>query len=322
MTQDNHLLTIKDLRTYFYTEKGVVKAIDGIDLKIDRGEILGLVGETGCGKSMTALSILQLVPTPPGRIVSGQIYFKDENLLQKSIAEMKKVMGKQISMIFQDPMSSLNPVFKVGHLMMEPIMLHQGLAKKEAMEKAHELLEMVRISDPERVFHQYPHQLSGGICQRVMIAIALSCNPSLLIADEPTTALDVTIQAAILKILYDLIQETGVSCLFITHNLGVVAKICHRVAIMYAGKIVEVGDVTNIFKNPLHPYTNGLMETIPIISKRKSRLKVIEGTVPDLMQDLQGCHFCPRCQVAKKICGEKKPELIETEKGHFVSCFV
>jgi oligopeptide/dipeptide ABC transporter ATP-binding protein len=322
MIQDSGLLVIKNLRCTLFTEDRAVRAVDGVDLTIRRGEVLGLVGETGCGKSMTALSILRLIPSPPGRIVGGEIHFRGQDLLKKSMVEMKRIRGKEISMVFQDPLSALNPVFKVGHLMAEPITLHQGLTKKAARNKAQEMLELVQISDPERVLDQYPHQLSGGMCQRVMVAMALSCHPSLLIADEPTTALDVTIQAQVLKILIDLIKMTGISCLFITHNLGVVAKICHRVAVMYAGRIVEVGNIDDIFEKPLHPYTTGLLGAIPVIGRRKTRLRVIEGTVPDSTADLRGCCFYPRCRVARDRCERESPEMLEIDRDHFVACFV
>ncbi len=316
------LLSVKQLETHFFSAGKVVRALDGISFEIQAGEVFGLVGETGCGKSVTALSILRLIPFPPGKTVGGSIRFKDVDLLALSMEQMRRYRGKEISMIFQEPMTSLNPVFRVGEQMREVIMLHQGLDKPAALEIAVGMLERVRIPDARKVVHQYPHQLSGGMRQRVMIAMELSCNPALLIADEPTTALDVTIQAQILRLLRQMRRELGTSILLITHDLGVVAQLCDRVAVMYAGSIVEQARVGDVFKNPQHPYTRGLWGAIPLIDQEKPRLAVIPGTVPDLSQLPEGCKFNPRCAQAFGRCRAERPEMLEVAPGHQVACFL
>ncbi|GLI50524.1 MULTISPECIES: ABC transporter ATP-binding protein [Tepidanaerobacter] len=315
-----NLVEVKNLKTYFFTEDGVVPAVDGVDFSIKEGETLGIVGESGCGKSVTSLSILRLVPSPPGKIVDGEILFRGENLLKKSEAEMRKIRGNDISMIFQEPMTSLNPVFTVGEQIAEAIELHQGLDKKQAMDKAVEMLKLVGIPSAEKRVYDFPHQMSGGMRQRVMIAMALSCNPSLLIADEPTTALDVTIQAQILELMKDLKKKLNTSIMLITHDLGVVAEMAENVLVMYAGKVVEYADVRTIFKEPKHPYTIGLMESIPRLDQPREKLYVIEGTVPNPFDMPKGCRFHPRCPEAKDICVNREPELISSN-NHQVSCW-
>jgi len=316
------LLTIRGLKTHFYTYEGVVKALDGIDLEIRKGETLGLVGETGCGKSVTALSILRLIPQPPGKIVGGEIWYNGVNLIEASGEKMREVRGNMISMIFQEPMTSLNPVFTIGYQIAEVVALHQGLDKKESLKKTVEALKAVAMPDPDKVVEQYPHELSGGMRQRAMIAMALSCNPDLLIADEPTTALDVTIQAQVLDLMRQLKEEFGSSILFITHDLGVIAEMCDRVAIMYAGNIVEYGDVITIFKNSKHPYTKGLVRSIPRLDERRRRFDTIRGSVPNLIFPPSGCRFHPRCAFKKESCDKQKPLPYEVEPGHYVSCFL
>ncbi len=315
-----NLVEVKNLKTYFFTEDGVVPAVDGVDFSIKEGETLGIVGESGCGKSVTSLSILRLVPSPPGKIVDGEILFRGENLLKKSEAEMRKIRGNDISMIFQEPMTSLNPVFTVGEQIAEAIELHQGLDKKQAMDKTVEMLKLVGIPSAEKRVYDFPHQMSGGMRQRVMIAMALSCNPSLLIADEPTTALDVTIQAQILELMKDLKKKLNTSIMLITHDLGVVAEMAENVLVMYAGKVVEYADVRTIFKEPKHPYTIGLMESIPRLDQPREKLYVIEGTVPNPFDMPKGCRFHPRCPEAKDICVNREPELISSN-NHQVSCW-
>jgi len=314
------LLRIDNLQTHFFSAGKVVKALDGISFEIKAGEVFGLVGETGCGKSVTALSVLRLIPFPPGRIVAGSIRFKDTDLLSLSPEEMRRCRGKEISMIFQEPMTSLNPVFRVGDQMSEVIRMHQGLGRSAAIEAAVGMLERVRIPDARKVAGQYPHQLSGGMRQRVMIAMELSCRPALLIADEPTTALDVTIQAQILRLLREMRREMGTSILLITHDLGVVAQMCDRVAVMYAGSIVEQAGVADIFLNPRHPYTQGLWGAIPLIDDEKSALAVIPGTVPDLSRLPEGCKFHPRCGRRFEPCDRVRPEMAEVAPGHFAAC--
>jgi peptide/nickel transport system ATP-binding protein len=427
MTADDTLVEIEDLYTNFYTYQGVVKALDGIYLTIKKGETFGLVGETGCGKSVTANCILRLIPSPPGKIEKGRIYFsmpsdvrtrrdqlreqvagiqaqgpengkaneleayrkelskidKEWDLLSKPKDYMQKIRGKYISMIFQEPMSSLNPVFNAGDQIAENLLLHerkdlsatvlrkidesegagserisgfkklslafykrfyirmnknpddmmirissripiirryQKLIKQEALARAEDMLKTVRIPDPKNVSKSYPHELSGGMQQRVTIAMALACRPRLLIADEPTTALDVTIQAQILKLMMDLQEETGTSILLITHNLGVVAETCHRVGVMYAGVMAEIGPVNSIFKEPLHPYTQGLMDSLPKLTTEASRLDIIQGSVPNLIRPPTGCRFHPRCPFAMSVCKEKKPPMLEVSPGHYASC--
>jgi len=316
------LVEIRDLRTHFYTEDGIVPAVDGVNLYIKRGETLGVVGESGCGKSVTSLSIMRLIPNPPGKIVGGEILFEGEDLLKKSEAAMRKIRGNEISMIFQEPMTSLNPVYTIGDQLTEAIQLHQGLSRKDALAKAIEMLRLVGIPLPERRVKEYPHQLSGGMRQRVMIAMALSCNPKLLIADEPTTALDVTIQAQILELMKRLKKELGMAIMLITHDLGVVAEMCERVVVMYGGKVVEEADVVSLFKNPLHPYTEGLLRSIPRMDQETEKLHVIEGVVPNPLHMPKGCRFHPRCPYATDKCREAQPELEQVAPGRFVACFL
>ncbi|MGC1122187.1 MAG: ABC transporter ATP-binding protein [Candidatus Methanofastidiosia archaeon] len=316
------LLEVKNLKTQFFTDDGIVKAVDDISFVIGKEETFGLVGESGCGKSVTALSIIRLISWPPGKIVGGQVLLEGEDLLKKTEEQMQKIRGCKISMIFQEPMTSLDPVFTVGNEIMEVIELHQGLGKEEAREKALDMLHVVGIPDPERRMKEYPHQLSGGMRQRVMIAMALSCNPKLLIADEPTTALDVTIQAQILRLMDKLKQDFSASVLLITHDLGVIAQQCDNVAVMYAGEIVEHGSVEAIFGNPLHPYTVGLYQAIPRLDSDRERLRIIEGNVPNLIQIPSGCRFHPRCSHASERCAREKPQLVERENNHYTRCFL
>ncbi|MCS7010077.1 MAG: ABC transporter ATP-binding protein [Anaerolineales bacterium] len=321
----NTLLEIRGLKTYFYTESGVVHAVDGVDLTVKPGEVLGLVGESGCGKSVTSLSIMRLV-APPGRIVAGEIFFDGKNLLTLPESDMRHIRGERISMIFQQPQSSLNPVFRIGDQVAEVFRVHQKMKEKEAWKRAVDLLGMVGIPDPERRAHAYPHQISGGMAQRVMIAMALALRPALLIADEPTTALDVTIQAQILDLIRQLQKQLGTAVILITHDLGVIAEMAERVAVMYAGQVVEQTDVQTLFDEPLHPYTVGLMESIPILGQVKERLNVIPGNVPDLIDLPPGCRFAPRCQARLhsnlRICSERIPELVEIRPGHWVRCWL
>jgi oligopeptide/dipeptide ABC transporter ATP-binding protein len=316
------LLEVKNLKTQFFTDDGIVKAVDDISFVIGKEETFGLVGESGCGKSVTALSIIKLISWPPGKIVGGQVLLEGEDLLKKTEEQMQKIRGCKISMIFQEPMTSLDPVFTVGNEIMEVIELHQGLGKEEARKKALDMLHVVGIPDPERRMKEYPHQLSGGMRQRVMIAMALSCNPKLLIADEPTTALDVTIQAQILRLMDKLKQDFSASVLLITHDLGVIAQQCDNVAVMYAGEIVEYGSVEAIFGNPLHPYTVGLYQAIPRLDSDRERLRIIEGNVPNLIQIPSGCRFHPRCSHASERCAKEIPHLVERENNHYTRCFL
>ena len=316
------LLTIRNLETHFFSAGKVVRALDGISFEILEGEVFGLVGETGCGKSVTALSILRLIPFPPGKIVAGSIRFKDRDILSLPPDQMRAFRGKEISMIFQEPMTSLNPVFRIGDQMREVIMLHQRLGKTAAWEAAVQMLQRVRIPDARKVARQYPHQLSGGMRQRVMIAMELSCRPALLIADEPTTALDVTIQAQILRLLKEMKKEMGTSILLITHDLGVVAEMCDRVAVMYAGSIVEQAEAIEIFEQPKHPYTQGLWGAIPLIDQEKESLAVIPGTVPDLGRLPQGCKFHPRCPHRFEPCDGERPPMVEVSPGHHAACYL
>ncbi len=314
------LLRVEDLKTYFLTYEGTIKAVDGVSFTINKGETLGLVGESGCGKSVTALSIMRLVQSPPGKIVGGKIFFEGKNLLDLSEKEMRKIRGCKISMIFQEPMTSLDPMFTIGSEIMEVLKLHQNLKKDEAKKKAIESLYKVRFPDPEKRIDDYPHELSGGMRQRVMIAMALSCNPALLIADEPTTALDVTIQSQILKLIDDLRKEFNTSVLLITHDLGVIAKTCDNVALMYAGYIVEYTDVYTFFREPLHPYAKGLMKSIPRLDSEIKKLEIIKGLVPNLLDLPPGCPFHPRCDFCFELCTKKMPELINVGKNHLVRC--
>ena len=325
MNNNKPLLEVKGLKTYFYTEDGVVRAVDGVNFEVYPGEVLGIVGESGCGKSVTSLSIMRLI-SKPGRIDAGEILLDGANLLNFSEEEMTKVRGNRISMIFQQPQTALNPVFKVGDQLAEVLNVHQDLGKDAGWKRAIELLKMVGVPDPERRVEAYPHELSGGMAQRVMIAMALACIPELLIADEPTTALDVTIQAQILDLMRDMRREMGTSVILITHDLGVVAEMAERVAVMYAGEIVEQTDVQLLFDEPLHPYTQGLIGSIPVLGEIKEKLDVIPGSVPNLVNLPPGCRFAPRCQARFKhsltICTEVKPELEEVKTGHFVRCWL
>ena len=320
------LLDVKNLKTYFFTDEGVVRAVDGVDLYIDKGETLGVVGESGCGKSVTALSIMKLIPQPPGRIVEGNINYDGSNLVDLPPNRMRKIRGKEISMIFQEPMTSLNPVFTVGEQIAEAIRLHEGLGRREAMAKTVDMLKLVHIPNADRRVKEYPHQLSGGMRQRIMIAMALSCNPKLLIADEPTTALDVTIQAQILDLLNELKSKLRMAVMLITHDMGVIAETAQRVVVMYAAKVAEEAPVGDLFKEPLHPYTQGLLRSIPRIdlaATARRRLETTPGTVPTLRGDIApGCRFAPRCPFVKSVCTEKDPVLKEVKPGHKVSCWL
>lgn len=317
------LLEVKNLKTYFYTEEGTARAVDGMDFIIRKGETLGMIGESGCGKSVSALSIMQLVASPPGRIIEGEIWFEGANLLKKSPSEVKKIRGNDISMIFQEPMTSLNPVFTIGNQIMEPIILHQKLDKEKARKKAIEMLDLVGISSPEKQIDNYPHQLSGGMRQRAMIAMALSCEPKLLIADEPTTALDVTIQAQILELLKKIREEIGMAVMMITHDLAVIAEVSDDVLVAYAGKALEYADVNTIFREPRHPYTQALYDSIPrLTDTKKRRLEVIPGIVPNPLEFPSGCRFNPRCKFAKSFCQKEEPELEQVSDTHKVRCFI
>ena len=319
------LLEIKNLKTYFFTEDGVVKAVDGVDLVVYPGEVLGLVGESGCGKSVSLLSVMRLI-SQPGKITEGEIIFDGQDLLKLSETEMTHMRGNRISMIFQQPQTALNPVFKVGDQIAEVLNIHQDLGKEAGLARAVELLKMVGIPEPEKRAQAFPHELSGGMAQRVMIAMALACVPELLIADEPTTALDVTIQAQILDLMRGLRNKVGASVVLITHDLGVVAEMAERVAVMYAGRIVEQADVKTLFANPLHPYTQGLMGSIPILGKIKERLEVIPGSVPNLVNLPPGCRFAPRCKARiehqLQICTEVEPDLLPVSSEHIVRCWL
>ncbi len=315
------LLQVKNLRTSFFTPEGELRAVDDVSFEIEEGKTMGLVGESGCGKSVTALSIMRLIPSPPGKVVGGQIFFGGRDLLKLNGEDMRKVRGNEISMVFQEPMTSLNPVFTIGNQIVEAIYLHQGLGKREARDKAIEMLRLVKIADPQVRVDVYPHQLSGGMRQRVMIAMALSCNPKLLIADEPTTALDVTIQAQILDLMKELQEKLGMALLLITHDLGVVSEQADEVAIMYAGKIVEQARPETIFSRPFHPYTLGLLNSMPGISGgKKKRLEAIPGVVPSPLELPGGCRFRDRCPKAAGICAEGEPELVRKQKGRWVAC--
>ncbi len=320
MSGKKPVLEIRGLRTQFFLREGIVTALDGIDLTIYENESVGIVGETGCGKSMTAYSILRLVPHP-GRITAGSIKYKGSELTTLDPDLMRSVRGTMISMIFQDASTALDPVFKIGSQLGEVISLHQNTYEKGELEKKIvEVLELVRIAAPKEVMRMYPHELSGGMKQRVMIALALSCSPSLLIADEPTTALDVTIQGQILKLLKGLVAKTGSSMMLITHNLGIVAETCDRVCVMYAGRIVEDAETFELFEHPKHPYTAGLLTAFPKLGEKKAELSVIRGTVPDLMNPFKGCPFVDRCDNAMGICSKQRPSRVEVSPGHFVSC--
>jgi oligopeptide/dipeptide ABC transporter ATP-binding protein len=323
------ILQLNDLTTHFFSRDGVVRAVDGVSYHLNRRETLGVVGESGCGKSVAALSILRLIPNPPGRIVSGEILFEGENLLERTEAEMQNIRGNEISMIFQEPMTSLNPVLTVGHQISEAITLHQGLPGREAMEKSVEMLRLVHIPEAHRRVNEYPHQLSGGMRQRVMIAMALSCNPKVLIADEPTTALDVTIQAQILDLMLELQEKLGTAIIMITHDLGVIAEVAKRVVVMYAGKKVEEAKVEELFEVPMHPYTKGLLGSIPRLdavikqepNEKRERLQEIKGMVPSLHNLPKGCLFEPRCPYATDQCRNEYPPLLENRPGHLAACW-
>ncbi|HYC13615.1 MAG TPA: ABC transporter ATP-binding protein [Stellaceae bacterium] len=317
------LLEIRGLKTYFGTDDGVVQAVDGVDIKVGRGETVCVVGESGCGKTVTALSVLKLIASPPGRIVAGKVLFEGRDLVPLDAAEMSAVRSKQIAMVFQEPMTSLNPVYTVGEQIAETVRLHEGLSRSAAMGKAAEMLKLVNIPNAEKRVNDYPHQFSGGMRQRVMIAMALSCNPKLLIADEPTTALDVTIQAQILDLLQEMKGRFGMAIMLITHAMGVVAETAQRVVVMYAGEVVEEAGVGQLFEAPRHPYTQGLIRSIPRIDRaatRKTRLEAIPGVVPSLLKPPQGCRFAPRCGFAKDICREATPAFREVAPGHKVAC--
>lgn len=325
MSDTKPLLEVKNLKTYFYTEDGVVRAVDGVNFEIYPGEVLGIVGESGCGKSVTSLSIMRLIGVP-GKIVEGEINFDGKNLVTASEEEMRTVRGNRISMIFQQPQSALNPVFRAGDQISEVLNIHQDFGKEAGRERAIELLKQVGIPEPKRRAEAFPHELSGGMSQRVMIAMALACVPDLLIADEPTTALDVTIQAQILDLMRDLRTQLGSALMLITHDLGVIAEMANRVVVMYAGEIVEESPVASLFDKPHHPYTQGLIGSIPVLGQRRDRLDVIPGNVPNLVNLPQGCRFAPRCRARTEhnlsICTEKHPDLIKVADGHKVRCWL
>ncbi|SKB69744.1 peptide/nickel transport system ATP-binding protein [Acetoanaerobium noterae] len=316
------LVEFKDVHTYFYTEAGTVKAVNGVSYKIKEGETVCVVGESGCGKSVTALSLMRLIAAPQGEIVKGNISFDGKDITSLSEEEMMSIRGNDISMIFQEPMTSLNPVFTVGNQIMESIMLHQKLDKKQARDKAIEMVKLVGIPRAEAIVDSYPHELSGGMRQRIMIAMALSCNPKLLIADEPTTALDVTIQAQILDLMRDIKQKTQTSIMLITHDLGVVAEMADYVVVMYAGKVIEEGPVNDIFKNPLHPYTRGLLKSKPVINQETDRLYSIPGQVPNPIGMKDSCYFHERCEHCMEICKTQIPTIKYYDEQHKISCFL
>ena len=317
------VLQVKGLKTYYYTEEGVVPAVDGLDFEVEPGETFAIVGESGCGKSVTSLSILRLIPSPPGKIIDGEIIYHGQDLVKKSEREMRSIRGNDISMIFQEPMTSLNPVFTVGQQIGESFRFHQQMGKAEMLKKSIEMLRLVGIPEPEHVINDYPNQLSGGMRQRVMIAMALACNPKILIADEPTTALDVTIQAQILELMNDLRHKLGMSIIMITHDLGVVAQMCEKIAVMYAGHIVEYGTTDEIFYNPQHEYTKGLINSIPKLNaEEKERLVPIEGQPVDLLNPPAGCPFAPRCKSCMKVCLNKMPPRTELSDTHYTYCWL
>ncbi len=320
--ENDVLLDVRDLETHFFGEESVTRALGGVSFRVKKGETLGVVGESGCGKSVTALSILRLLPKLSARTVGGEVRFHGHNLLDLSEREMRKIRGDEIAMIFQDPMTSLNPVYTVGRQIAEAVQIHTGASRSEALARAKEMLRLVRIADPERRVNNYPHEMSGGMRQRAMIAMALACSPELLIADEPTTALDVTIQAQILRLIVDLKERTGTAVMFITHDLGVVAETCQRVIVMYAGRIVEQATVTDLFARPMHPYTKALMRSVPDRRRGKERrLPEIPGIVPSLREPIVGCSFAPRCPFATEVCREKTPVLEEYGADHAAACW-
>lgn len=314
------LLEVRNLRTFFHTPAGVVRAVDDVSFQVHRGEALAVVGESGCGKTVTALSVMRLVPDPPGKIEAGEIIFEGRDLLRLSEAEMRQVRGNHIGMIFQDPMTSLNPVFRVGDQIREAVQLHLGLSRREARERAIQIMEMVEIPFAQERYRMYPHEFSGGMRQRAMIAMALSCEPKLLIADEPSTALDVTIQAQIMELLGRLRREIGLSVMLITHDLGVVAGVAETVLVMYAGKVVEYADVDSVYYRSRHPYAWSLMRSVPRLDEKKERLLTIGGSPPSLINLPPGCSFSPRCPFAQEICREQEPPLVEVEEGHLSAC--
>jgi peptide/nickel transport system ATP-binding protein len=318
-----HLLEIRGLKTHFATDDGWLHAVDGVDLTIDEGETVAVVGESGCGKTVTAMTVLKLVAMPPGRIVAGQVLWQGRDLVPLGPDEMRRIRAKEIAIVFQEPMTSLNPVYSVGEQIAEVVRLHEGLSRKAALDRAVDMLRLVHIPTPEKRVHDYPHQFSGGMRQRVMIAMALSCRPKLLIADEPTTALDVTIQAQILELLAELKAKFGMALMLITHAMGVVAETAQRVIVMYAGKVIEEAPVGELFAHPRHPYTQGLIRSIPRIdtaATHKSRLDAIAGVVPKLIAPAEGCRFAPRCKFAKPVCTAETPPLREVAPGHKVAC--
>ncbi len=326
MTQDAHLLAVENLKTHFFTFEGVARAVDDVSFHLDKGEVLGVVGESGCGKSVTAQSVMRLIPEPPGRIVHGSIRFAGTDLARLEMEGMRDIRGNRIAMIFQEPMTSLNPVYTVGNQIGEMFTRHQGLSKKAARDKAVEMLRKVQIPAPEKRVSEFPHQLSGGMRQRAMIAMALSCDPEILIADEPTTALDVTVQAQIIELMGKLQEDFDTAILMITHDLGVIAETADRVVVMYAGKVVEEAVTVPLFEDPKHPYTRGLLRSIPKLGDRsrsgRQRLSEIEGMVPSLYSLPPGCPFAPRCEHAMGICRENPPELLEAGEGHRVRCWL
>lgn len=316
------LVEFKDLKTYFYTEDGIVQAVDGVSFKIRQGETVGVVGESGCGKSVTAMSLMRLIPNPPGKIIAGEILLEGKNILELSDDKMREIRGNDISVIFQEPMTSLNPVFTIGDQIDEALILHQNMNKVQAKEKSVEMLKLVGIPRAEKIVDCYPHELSGGMRQRAMIAMAIACNPKLLIADEPTTALDVTIQAQILDLMRNLKDRLNSSIMLITHDLGVIAEMADYVVVMYCGKVIEEAPVVELFKNPLHPYTVGLLNSKPTIDKDKERLYSIPGQVPNPIGLIEDCHFCPRCEKACEKCRIHEPNLININETHKVACWL
>lgn len=319
---ERKLLEVKNLKTYFHSDNGVVKAADDVSFYVNEGETLGIVGESGCGKSITCMSVVRLVETPPGKYESGEIIFNGEDMLKVPDSRIREIRGNDISFIFQEPMTSLNPVFKIGNQISETMILHRGMSKDEAYKESIRMLDTVKIPNPERVANDYPFALSGGMRQRAMIAMALACEPKLLIADEPTTALDVTIQAQVLDLMNELKQKMNASIIFITHDLGVIAEMSDRVMVMYAGKVVEVAETLDIFKNPKHPYTIGLIGSKPDMSTESTRLHVIPGNVPDLINVPTGCPFHPRCDKAMEICREAFPDETILDKEHRIACWL
>ncbi len=321
--QAEDFLKLQNLRVVFNTPRGIVKAVDDVSFSLGRGEILGIVGESGCGKSVTAQTIMRLIPTPPGRITGGNVLFDQQDLVALPLNKMKSIRGKQIAMIFQEPMTSLNPVKTIGFQIAEMFRLHEGLSRKESMAQAVSMLREVQIAEPEKRVREFPHQLSGGMRQRAMIAMALSCKPGILIADEPTTALDVTVQAQIIDLMKRLQENSHTSIIMITHDLGIIAEMTTRVLVMYAGKIVETASTLNLYNNPLHPYTQGLLKSVPTLGKKRKRqrLQEIKGMVPSLSDLPQGCFFYPRCQEARDICQHKMPDLLRRGKDHEVRCW-